>query len=362
MFFIKIDEMRPKSDCIACLVERTKYECDLAFSSSENEREKISALREVLAFLVEHLGEEGRSPAFFGTERERIIKRRSSASGGARDIHAEVKRRSNEVARGLLPVARKFYEAAASGAGERAERGRASKRAERGGAGKIEALVRIAAAANSMEYGVKGHSYDDAVFKEEFVQTVNERLNWAREEVVSALEGRERILYLTDNAGEVFFDAFVVKELVEEFGKAEVVVSPKSTPVLNDATTKDLKEAFACVGVGESKGERVPEGEGGVPEGEGEGWRGRVRVVPSGSCIGVSLEEAGAEFLEVFSDERYLVVAKGMGNYESISEFEAKPELRLRGRGRLLYIFRAKCEPIASSVGVKRGELVAKLV
>jgi len=117
--------MRPKSDCIACLVERTKYECDLAFSSSENEREKISALREVLAFLVEHLGEEGRSPAFFGTERERIIKRRSSASGGARDIHAEVKRRSNEVARGLLPVARKFYEAAASGAGERAERGRA---------------------------------------------------------------------------------------------------------------------------------------------------------------------------------------------------------------------------------------------
>ncbi|OYT65890.1 hypothetical protein B6V00_04105 [ANME-1 cluster archaeon ex4572_4] len=196
--------MRPKSDCIACLVERTKYECDLAFSSSENEREKISALREVLAFLVEHLGEEGRSPAFFGTERERIIKRRSSASGGARDIHAEVKRRSNEVARGLLPVARKFYEAAASGAGERAERGRASKRAERGGAGKIEALVRIAAAANSMEYGVKGHSYDDAVFKEEFVQTVNERLNWAREEVVSALEGRERILYLTDNAGEVF--------------------------------------------------------------------------------------------------------------------------------------------------------------
>ena len=358
MFFIKIDKMRPKSDCIACLVERTKYECDLAFSSSENEREKISALREVLAFLVEHLGEEGRSPAFFGTERERIIKKRSSASGGARDIHAEVKRRSNEVARGLLPVARKFYEAAASGARERAERGRA----ERGGGGKIEALVRIAAAANSMEYGVKGHSYDDAVFKEEFVQTVNERLNWAREEVVSALEGRERILYLTDNAGEVFFDAFVVKELVEEFGKAEVVVSPKSTPVLNDATTKDLKEAFACVGVRESKGERVPEGEGGVPEGEGEGWRGRVRVVPSGSCIGVSLEEAGAEFLEVFSDERYLVVAKGMGNYESISEFEAKPELRLRGRGRLLYIFRAKCEPIASSVGVKRGELVAKLV
>ncbi len=282
------------------------------------DREKILALKEFIAFLVEHLGEGGKSPAFFGTERERIIKRRS----GTKDPHRAVKKRSNEVAKELLPEAYKFYDAAAKNGNE------------------IEALIRIAAAANSMEYGVKGYSYDDDVFKGDFVHTLNEKLNWDRDSIVSAIKERDEILYLTDNAGEVFFDAFVIKELME-MGK-EVVVSPKSAPVLNDATIEDVKEAITSVGIPNS--------------GLGDG----IEVVPSGACIGVSLEEAGEEFREMFSDEKYLVIAKGMGNYEAISEFEAEPELRLRGR--VLYVFRAKCEPVASSIGVKRGELVAKLV
>jgi len=293
-------------------VERTKYECDIAFNE---DREKFFALKEFIAFLVQHLGEEGKSPAFFGTERERIIKRRS----GAKDLHEGMKRRSNEAAKELLPEAYKFYDVAKN-------------------RNKIEALIRIAAAANSMEYGVKGYSYDDDVFKGDFEHTVNEKLNWGRDSIVSAIKERDEILYLTDNAGEVFFDALVIKELIE-MGK-EVVVSPKNAPVLNDATIEDLKEASACI--------------------SNFGSWDRVKVIPSGSCIGLSLEEAEEEFLDVFGSAKYLVIAKGMGNYEAISEFEAKPELRLKNR--LIYILRAKCEPVASSIGVRRGELVAKLV
>ncbi len=301
--------MKPKSDCIACLVERTKYECDMAL---DDDREKIFALKEFIAFLVEHLDKEKKSPAFFGTEREKIIKKRS----GAKDPHKAVKRRSNEVAKGLLPEAYRFYNATGNN---------------------IEALIRIAAAANSMEYGVKGYSYDDDIFKGDFVRTLNEKLNWNMDFIISAIQGRKKILYLTDNAGEIFFDAFVIRKLIE-MGK-EVVVSPKNAPVINDATTEDLREAIASVGIQSG---------------------GMLKVIPSGSCIGVSLEEAEEEFMDMFSDDRYLVIAKGMGNYEAISEFEAEPELGLKGR--LVYILRAKCEPIASSIGVKRGELVAKLV
>jgi len=301
--------MKPKSDCIACLVERTKYECDMALN---DDRKKIFALKEFIAFLLEHLGEERKSPAFFGTEREKIIKKWS----GAKDPHKEVKRRSNAVAKGLLPEAYKFYNATASTED------------------KIEALIRIAAAANSMEYGIKGYSYDDDRFKGDFVHTLNEKLNWNKDLVLSAIKGRNKILYLTDNAGEIFFDAFVVKKLIE-MGK-EVVVSPKNAPVINDATTEDLEEAITSVSTN------------------------FVRVIPSGSCIGMSLEEAEEVFIDMFCDEGYLIIAKGMGNYEAISEFEAEPGLGLKGR--LIYILRAKCEPIASSIGVKKGELVAKLV
>jgi len=304
--------MKPKSDCIACLIERTKYECDIAL---DNDQDKLIVLKAVIAFLLEHLDEERTSPAFFGTERERILRRCS----GSEDPHEALKIRSNEVAKALLPDAYEFYATAAN---------------------KVEALMRIAAAANSMEYGVKGYSFDDKVFKDKFEHTLNEKLNWNADLVMQALKARDKILYLTDNAGEVFFDAFVIEKLIES-GK-EVVVSPKSGPVLNDATVKDLKEAASSVHHSNS------------------GLWEKIKVVPSGACIGVSLEEAGEEFLDVFRDDRYLVIAKGMGNYEAISEFEAEPEFGLIGR--LIYVLRAKCVPIASDLGVLKGELVAKFV
>ena len=299
-------KMRLKSDCIACLVERAKYECDMIFKEEEDDA-KIAAMKEILLFLVSHLSDKGKSrtPAFFGTERERILKRRS----GIVDPHEHVKKRSNEAAKELLPVAIEYFSSHYDG---------------------IEALVRIAAAANSMEYGVRGYSYNDAAFKADFMHVLHERLNWDRDLILSAIRERDRVLYLTDNAGEVFFDAFVVKEL-SEMGK-EVIVSPKSAAVINDATVNDWKEAAAYVGVED------------------------VEMIPSGASIGVSREDASVEFLRVFNNDDYLVIAKGMGNYESISEFEAE------FKQRLVYILRAKCMPVAQSIGVDRGELVAKLV
>jgi len=183
--------MRLKSDCIVCLVERAKYECDMIFKDDDA---KIAAMNEILRFLVSHLSDKGKgkgkggggTPAFFGTERERILKRRS----GMIDPHEHVKRRSNEVAKELLPVAIDFFSSHHDG---------------------IEALVRIAAAANSMEYGVRGYSYDDAAFKADFMHVLRERLNWDRDLILSAIRERDRIVYLMDNAGEVFFDAFVAK-------------------------------------------------------------------------------------------------------------------------------------------------------
>ncbi|NOR79080.1 MAG: DUF89 family protein [Methanophagales archaeon] len=296
--------MKLKSDCIPCLVERTRYECDMLF---EDDREKILVLRDFIAFLFEHLEGELNAPVFFGTARERLLKRQS----GVEDPHELVKRRSNKVAKGLLLEAYTFYNAARD---------------------KLEALIRIAAAANSMEYGVKGYLYSDGIFRRDFLRTLNEKLNWDRSVILAAINSRDRLIYLTDNAGEVFFDVFVIRELIK-MGK-EVIVSPKSAPVINDATIEDLKEA----GISSSEA--------------------GCKIIPSGAYIGVSLEEAEREFMDVFSDDRYLVIAKGMGNYESISEFESKLELN----GRLIYLFRAKCEPIANDIGVRRGELVAKFV
>ncbi len=55
-------------------------------------------------------------------------------------------------------------------------------------------------------------------------------------------------------------------------------------------------------------------------------------------------------------DPDWLVLSKGMGNFETISEFDD------RLKGRLIYILRAKCEPVAMEMRVPKGTLVAKSI
>jgi len=335
--------MKVRAECVSCLVERAKYECDIVFQS---DLEKLRALKAFLRFLSANLSE-SRTPSFYGTERERLVKRLS----GVRDPYRELKREANALAKTLLPVAEAFYRDAED---------------------KMEALVRVAAVANAIEYGVKGYSFSTNAFKANFLSMLrNEKLNWEREAVANAIEEHDAILYLTDNAGEVIFDAFVVREFLQQ-GKI-VVVSPKSEPVLNDATVEDLKDALSFVGIPTAltaltastalTAPTVPTAPtsltnlaDAIEKAKEKTKAGAVSILPSGAYVGVSLEEAPSSFLSVLRDERFLVVAKGMGHYEALSEIESAFE------GRLLYILKAKCEPVAESIGVKRGELVAKCI
>lgn len=286
--------MRMASNCYACIMDRAKFECDLVFSQDD---EKKAAVEELLDYMACH---KGGVPALVGTERERIIKRRSNNP----DPYASLKEESNRVARGLLPLASDFY--------ERSE-------------DKVEALIRIAAAANSMEFGVKGHDFDNSSFVGVFSATICERLCGDIEEIKRRLSSFENIFYLTDNSGEVVFDLFVIARL-QELGK-RVVVGSKSEPVLNDVTVSELKA---------------------MTEG--------AEVIATGDVVGTALESLETRARSLLFDRAWLIISKGMGNFETISEYEEKLA------GRLIYIMRAKCEPVAAEVGVSKGALVAKSI
>ena len=285
--------MRMASNCYPCILERAKFESDLVFSS---EGEKKAAVEELLDFMACH---KGGVPALVGTERELIIKRRSGRS----DPYQRLKEESNRVARDLLPAARKFYEEMDN---------------------KIEALVRIAAAANSMEFGVKGHDFDNSTFERVFAATLHEKLAGDLGEVEKRLRSFRNIFYLTDNSGEVVFDLFVIEKL-KEMGKA-VVIGSKAKPILNDVTAKELRAMTD------------------------------VEVVPTGEVVGTALEHLDPEASLLLHNPDYLVLSKGMGNFETISEFQE------RLKGRLIYVLRAKCEPVAMEMGVPRGTLVVRSI
>ncbi len=282
--------MKMASNCYPCILDRAKFECDMVFSQEE---EKRAAVEELLDYMACH---KGGVSALVGTERERIIKRRSNNS----DPYRKFKDESNQVAKDLLPVAEEFYEKADD---------------------KIEALIRIAAAANSMEFGVKGHDFDNKTFAGVFSDTLNEKLYGDIKEIKERLKSFSNIFYLTDNNGEVVFDLFVIDRL-EEMGK-RIVVGSKSEPVLNDVTVSELRSMS------------------------------RVEAVPTGDVVGTALEFLSDEARSLLLDPGWLILSKGMGNYETISEYEETLA------GRLIYIMRAKCEPVAAAVGAPRGSLVA---
>ena len=283
--------MRMASGCYPCILDRAKFESDLVLATED---EKKGAIEELLDFMACH---KGGVPALVGTERERIIKRRSRSP----DPYRTLKEESNQLARSLLPIAREFF-----------------LQSE----GKLEALIRIAAAANSMEFGVKGHDFDNSTFGAAFADLLKERLEGDLAEVEMLLDQYEKIFYLTDNSGEAVFDLFVVEKL-KEMGK-RVVMGAKSEPVLNDVTAEELRAMS------------------------------EEEVVATGPVVGTTLESLSPVALDLLHGKEWLIVAKGMGNYETISEFQEQL------KGRLIYVLRAKCEPVAMNLGVPRGSLVVK--
>jgi len=107
-----------------------------------------------------------------------------------------------------------------------------------------------------------------------------------------------------------------------------VVVGSKSEPVLNDVTVEEISAMTDM----------------------------EVEILPTGNVVGTAQEHLEPEASALLFDPSWLILSKGMGNFETISEFEK------RLSGRLIYLMRAKCEPVADVIGVPKGTLVAKSI
>jgi hypothetical protein len=132
------------------------------------------------------------------------------------------------------------------------------------------------------------------------------------------------ILYLADNAGEVFFDMPLLN-LMRRFARTVYVI--KEGPVQNDVTTADIKKA----GMETEAGELMTTG---------------------AATPGILFDLASDEFKQAFERADF-IFAKGMGYYETLEELPA--------RGRIFFCLKAKCAPVARSLKVPPGSYVAKL-
>jgi len=292
--------MKVSAACLPCMVHRAYREVCYA---TEDPELRLKVMVEVAKLLAREFGPDA-VPAIVGTKRDRLIK----ALTGNPDPYKAVKEHSNQAALRLVPWAREQIEKA-GGPYERFRR-----------------ACLFAIVGNAMEFDILGHrfSLDDLAG-----MLAEAEHNLAIDDIRAIYEearGAKKILYLTDNAGEIAFDALLVREL-RALGP-EVVVAVKAEPCINDA----LMEDALAVGMDRAASQLITTGT---------------------DTVGLVLEWASPECRRAY-EEADLVVAKGMGNIETLTEYEHdKP---------VAFLLFTKCETIANHLGVRRGACVAKLM
>lgn len=279
--------------CPACLLNRIYQECRMVTDDEELIGRIIEKSMEMI--LKEFRRREVNAVA--STRVHRMVYRML----GDDDPYRELKKRANEETARILPLARRYV--------ERGDRFR-------------NAVV-VSIIGNSFDYGVLGHEVNDSNFREYFEQEFRRGLAIDDVDDIRHL-CRGTVVYLADNAGEVVLDRLLVEEIKRLGGKVSFVV--RGRPVLSDATIEDARFA----GIHEVADEILTNGEG---------------------AIGV-IEEELPEVTRERMESADVIIAKGMANYECLSEgsFDS-----------IAFLLKAKCEPVARDIGVRIGDMVAML-
>lgn len=278
--------MKTYLDCIPCFFRQALHAARLATDDPVKQREVLNRVAiEVPRFPLDA------TPVEMG----RIIHRTIKEVTGNPDPYADIKRHYNELALRMLPQLRRIVSESRN---------------------KLETALRIAVAGNIIDLGALTEfnieeslehalSFDFAIF--DF------------DPFLSLLERTDRILYIGDNAGEICFDLVLV-EILSEMGK-KVQFAVRGVPIINDVTVEDAR--FCGM-------DRIAE------------------IVDSGSdAPGTILKYCKPEFVELFRNSK-LIIAKGMGNYETLSDEEAP----------IFFLLKAKCPVVAGELGVKVGDIV----
>ena len=288
--------MKVGARCGYCLVHRGY---NIIKRSTDDPEKQLQAMTELLQMMGENFAADI-VPSYIGADRDRIIKRIT----GCPDAYAEMKKDANLMALEMLPRLRKLLDEVSEDE-------------------RFRMAFLISCLGNVIEYDVPGHSSDI----DEALKLLDDGFCVDDTDELKGLLGEGiHVLFLTDNAGEIVFDRLTVQEL-HRLG-CMVTVAVKGGPSLNDALMED---AVASGMTAEAD-----------------------NVITTGSdCIGVQLDISSEEFREVFYSAD-VIIAKGMANWETLTEVPAPSPL--------LYLLRSKCEPVADTVGVPLHSSVAKLV
>lgn len=279
--------MKTYIDCMPCFIRQSLEAVRFATQEPSVHEQVVRAVLKLASGM-----DMSQNPPAIGQQIHRWVREFSGTS----DPYSSVKRQFNEAALGMYPRLRQLIA---------------------GSADPLETAIRLAIAGNIIDFGVYG-----SIDQSDLDRTVNAcltadfdagNLNAFRNDVTQAND----VLFLADNAGEIVFDRLLIEQLPTD----KITVAVKGAPTINDATMADA---------------------------EAVGLMGMVTVIDNGSdAPGTLLEDCSDDFRTRFENAD-LIIAKGQGNFETLSETD-RP---------IYFLLKAKCPVIAGHLGCEVGRML----
>ncbi len=278
--------MKTYLECIPCFV---RHSLDVGRITGADEKTQEILMREVLINLSKI--DMSKPPPYTAKHIHFLIRKIT----GNPDPYKEIKIRHNKLALKIYPKLKSMVKKASD---------------------PLNSAMRLAMAGNVIDLGVKNNITEEEIEKS-ITKGLSQPFIGDFQLFKKEIENSKNILYLADNAGEIVFD----KIFIEEIGPEKITLAVRGGPIINDATIYDAK--FCNLDT-------------------------IVSVIDNGSdAPGTILEYCKKEFLDIFWNSD-LVIAKGQGNFESLSNVEHN----------IFFLFKAKCNVIANHANVEVGSYV----
>lgn len=263
--------------------------------STDDENLKFDLMADCMRHMADNFNGSSQ-PNKIATEVNRHVKMKT----GCEDAYFRQKEISNEIALSILPRVKEILKEDDS----------------------LETYVKTAIVGNILDFGAFDVNTD-------FKALINNNLCKHLaindiEEFEMAVNSHSTVLYIADNAGEIVFDRLLIEKI--RGYDVNVTVAVISSPIVNDACRKEAIDA-------------------GLDE--------LAEIVTVGSDMGGIVEEMFSDDFKRTFDESDFIIAKGMANYEGLSE------MNLKNRD-VFALLCSKCNPISKNLGVDLNSFVLK--
>ncbi len=277
--------------CVECIINQSRRVADAINADEKLTQEIVDTVEKMsLNFSFEQSPPEVASAVY----------EKMAQIAGKEDLYDEVKRLSTQKAEAFVPYLEEEIKSSTE---------------------PLLTATKVAVAGNvidlAAEYAFDLNEELEKIFHTEF--SVNDFSSLERK-----LSTSSNLLYIADNAGEHIFDLIYIKTILSIYPNIKLSYMTRGNAIINDVTYEEAKAS---------------------------GFAEICELVSSGvNTPGFVYERANTNSQNLF-DRADLIITKGMGNYECLSDCK---------RSDLFFLLKVKCGVVARSLGREVGDIICK--